>query len=102
MVHSHVRHLVSADVMTCLQHAVGAMGGGQQLSSPGSCLPAFRTNPYIECTGSGQCHSFNEQYSFWLVTTSPEFNHDVSGVTLKAGALETRISRCTVCELSGT
>ena len=101
MVYSHVRHLVSADVMTCWQHAVGAMGGGQQLSSPGSCLPAFRTNPYIECTGSGQCHFFNEQYSFWLVTTSPQFNHDVSGVTLKAGALETRISRCTVCELAG-
>uniref|UniRef100_A0A1I7Y895 Collagen IV NC1 domain-containing protein n=1 Tax=Steinernema glaseri TaxID=37863 RepID=A0A1I7Y895_9BILA len=79
--------------------AAGAEGGGQSLSSPGSCLEDFRATPFIECNGArGSCMYFANQFSFWLATvedhqqfTSPE------GDTLKSGNLRTRVSRCQVC-----
>ena len=47
----------------------GAEGGGQSLSSPGSCLEDFRTTPFIECNGArGTCHYFANKFSFWLTT----------------------------------
>ncbi len=47
--------------------AAGAEGGGQSLSSPGSCLSHFRATPFIECNGGkGSCHFFANKYSFWL------------------------------------
>ena len=51
-----------------MKHAVGAVAGGQQLSSPGSCLEHFRPNPYIECNSRGHCHFFYDKYSYWLIT----------------------------------
>ena len=55
------------------QHtAAGAEGGGQSLSSPGSCLEDFRATPFIECNGArGTCHYFANKFSFWLTTIDP-------------------------------
>ncbi len=77
------------------------MGGGQQLSSPGSCLESFRVNPYIECNSRGECHYFSNKYSYWLVTLAgvPTYNTKVNGSVLKAGQYLDRVSRCTVCIL---
>ena len=94
-------------VFVCYQHAVGAMGGGQSLASPGSCLETFSSRPYVECTvtNGGQCHFFNDKFSFWLVSIKgvvPEstFHADVGSQTLKAGQLLQSVSRCRVCVLS--
>ncbi|CAB1454557.1 unnamed protein product [Pleuronectes platessa] len=49
----------------------GVNGGGQSLTSSGSCLKDFRTHPFIECQGErGSCHYFANLYSFWLTTVS--------------------------------
>lgn len=83
-----------------LQHtAAGAEGGGQALSSPGSCLEDFRSTPFIECNGArGSCHYFANKFSFWLSTIDP---HSMflapQSETLKAGNLRSRVSRCQVC-----
>jgi len=79
--------------------AAGAEGGGQALSSPGSCLEDFRTSPFIECNGArGSCHYFANEFSFWLSTVEPhEMFATPMSETLKAGQLRTRVSRCQVC-----
>merc|ERR1711981_413947 len=76
----------------------GSQGGGQSLSSPGSCLETFRNSPFIECHGRGTCNYFASTYSFWLTTVSSDqqFAKPVSE-TLKSGNLRSRISRCQVC-----
>ncbi|KAI0222491.1 Collagen alpha-2(IV) chain [Lamellibrachia satsuma] len=79
--------------------AAGADGGGQSLSSPGSCLEDFRTTPFIECNGArGTCHYFANKFSFWLTTinSGDQFSTPRSQ-TLKAGNLRSRVSRCNVC-----
>lgn len=82
-----------------LMHAVGAMSGGQPLSSPGSCLELFYTNPFIECSGRGQCHFFSDKFSYWLMAQSELEQLEPQPETLKAGAHRNRISRCRVCVL---
>lgn len=92
-------------LLTCLtlplspQHtAAGNEGGGQSLSSPGSCLEDFRTTPFIECNGAkGTCHYFANKNSFWLTSVDQSFHTDPTAETLKAGQLLSRISRCQVC-----
>ena len=83
------------------QHTgAGAEGGGQALSSPGSCLVDFRATPFIECNGArGTCHYFANTLSFWLATVDSQrqFSTPVSQ-TLKAGQLRNRVSRCQVCK----
>ena len=81
------------------QHtAAGNEGGGQSLSSPGSCLEDFRTTPFIECNGAkGTCHYFANKHSFWLTSIDQSFHTEPSSETLKAGQLLSRISRCQVC-----
>ncbi len=81
------------------QHtAAGNEGGGQSLSSPGSCLEDFRTTPFIECNGAkGTCHYFANKHSFWLTSIDQSFHSDPKSETLKAGQLLSRISRCQVC-----
>jgi collagen type IV alpha len=76
----------------------GSQGGGQSLSSPGSCLETFRSSPFIECHGRGTCNYFASTYSFWLTTvnSNSQFATPVSE-TLKSGNLRSRISRCQVC-----
>lgn len=83
----------------CLQHtAAGNEGGGQSLSSPGSCLEDFRTTPFIECNGAkGTCHYFANKHSFWLTSVDNSFHTNPTAETLKAGQLLSRISRCQVC-----
>lgn len=79
--------------------AAGAEGGGQSLSSPGSCLEDFRATPFIECNGArGSCHYFANKFSFWLTTidNGEEFKMPETA-TLKAGQHRTRVSRCQVC-----
>ncbi len=72
----------------CFQHtAAGAEGGGQALSSSGSCLEDFRATPFIECNGAGgTCHYFANKFSFWLATLDSRdmFAKPVSQ-TLKVG-----------------
>jgi len=83
-----------------LQHtSAGAEGGGQALSSPGSCLEDFRTTPFIECNGArGTCHYFANKFSFWLSTIDPQQQFFTpQPETLKAGNLRSRVSRCQVC-----
>ncbi|MEQ2263600.1 Collagen alpha-2(IV) chain, partial [Xenotaenia resolanae] len=78
--------------------AAGNEGGGQSLSSPGSCLEDFRTTPFIECNGAkGTCHYFANKHSFWLTSIDKSFHSQPSSETLKAGQLLSRISRCQVC-----
>lgn len=80
--------------------AAGAEGGGQSLSSSGSCLEDFRASPFIECNGArGTCHYFANSFSFWLATINPStmFNQPISQ-TLKAGDQRSRVSRCQVCK----
>lgn len=81
------------------QHtAAGNEGGGQSLSSPGSCLEDFRTSPFIECNGAkGTCHYFANKHSFWLTSLDRSFHSQPASETLKAGQLRSRISRCQVC-----
>jgi integrin beta 8 len=83
--------------------AAGAEGGGQSLSSSGSCLEDFRATPFIECNGArGTCHYFANKFSFWLATINPDnqFARPVSQ-TLKAGNQRARVSRCQVCRRKG-
>uniref|UniRef100_A0A8C8DUG4 Collagen IV NC1 domain-containing protein n=1 Tax=Oryzias sinensis TaxID=183150 RepID=A0A8C8DUG4_9TELE len=78
--------------------AAGNEGGGQSLSSPGSCLEDFRTLPFIECNGAkGTCHYFANKHSFWLTSIDHSFHANPAPETLKAGQLRSRISRCQVC-----
>uniref|UniRef100_A0A3P9AR29 Collagen IV NC1 domain-containing protein n=1 Tax=Maylandia zebra TaxID=106582 RepID=A0A3P9AR29_9CICH len=47
----------------------GDEGGGQPLTSSGSCLKAYKAQPFVECQGPrGTCHFFANMYSFWLTT----------------------------------
>ncbi|KAI0224385.1 Collagen alpha-2(IV) chain [Lamellibrachia satsuma] len=84
-----------------VMHAVGAMGGGQSLASPGSCLEKFRLNPYIECNSRGECHFFSDKFSFWLVSITGPTNHhlNLQGQTFRAEQLLDKIGRCRVCML---
>lgn len=86
-------------LLSLFQHtAAGDEGGGQSLSSPGSCLEDFRATPFIECNGGrGTCHYFANKYSFWLTTIDKTFQSSPSADTLKAGLIRTHISRCQVC-----
>jgi len=78
--------------------ASGAEGGGQSLSSPGSCMEDFRATPFIECNGRGMCHFFANKFSFWLVTIGDNEQFALpTKQTLKAGSLRSRVSRCQVC-----
>ena len=82
------------------QHTgAGAQGGGQDFSSPGSCLEYFRTSPFIECNGArGSCHYFANEFSYWLTSMNgrDSFSAPVPE-TIKGPNHRERISRCQVC-----
>lgn len=45
---------------------------GQDLGSPGSCLPKFSPMPFMFCNMKEVCHfSSRNDYSFWLSTGRP-------------------------------
>ncbi|XP_069755220.1 collagen alpha-4(IV) chain-like [Narcine bancroftii] len=79
----------------------GAEGGGQSLTSPGSCLEEFRLAPFIECQGArGTCHYFTDKYSSWLTTVDPnqQFGLRAPSETWKTEQLQRqRVGRCQVC-----
>ncbi|XP_056149885.1 collagen alpha-2(IV) chain-like [Lampris incognitus] len=78
----------------------GDEGGGQSLTSSGSCLRDFRTHPFIECQGArGTCQYFANLYSFWLTTVNqPEQFLTPQPGTIKAAEQQRqRASRCHVC-----
>lgn len=81
----------------------GADGTGQMLHSPGSCLQEFRASPFIECHGQGTCNYYATTLSYWLATIerSEQFFRPTP-VTLKAGDLLNKISRCQVCMRSNS
>jgi len=105
-------HSQSMDVPKCPSHwtelwigysfvmhtDAGAQGGGQSLVSPGSCLPDFRSRPFIECHGQGRCNYYSSSLSYWMVVIDEDqqFTKPIPQ-TLKAGDQRRKISRCVVC-----
>jgi len=80
----------------------GGTGTGESLTSSGSCLESFRTNPFIECNGArGTCNFFADQFSFWLTTINRQSMFQTMNMrTLhgdKGDILTSRVSRCRVC-----
>ncbi|KAG5847715.1 hypothetical protein ANANG_G00129140 [Anguilla anguilla] len=93
---------VTEGVRSALQHTgSGDEGGGQSLTSAGSCLKDFRSQPFIECQGPrGTCHYFSSAYSFWLtrVGVAEQFSPAPAAGTLKeAWQQRQTTSRCNVC-----
>lgn len=83
------------------QHTgAGDEGGGQSLTSSGSCLTDFRAQPFVECQGPrGTCHYFANIYSFWLtrVDTSTPSSNKPSTTLTEARQQRENIGRCNVC-----
>ncbi|XP_030007299.1 collagen alpha-2(IV) chain-like [Sphaeramia orbicularis] len=81
----------------------GDEGGGQSLTSSGSCLTDFRAQPFVECQGPrGTCHYFANIYSFWLTRVdglaSTSHGSSTSSNTLTEGRLQRlNVGRCNVC-----
>ncbi|XP_072220698.1 collagen alpha-2(IV) chain-like [Leuresthes tenuis] len=78
----------------------GDEGGGQSLTSSGSCLKDFQTHPFIECQGArGSCRYFANLAGFWLTTVSQTEQF----ITSKPCTIKTtekqrhKISQCNVC-----
>lgn len=83
-----------------LHTGAGDEGGGQSLTSTGSCLKDFRTHPFIECQGArGSCHYFANLYSFWLTTVrqTEEFITPSPGTIKAADQQRRKASQCHVC-----
>ncbi|XP_028283282.1 collagen alpha-4(IV) chain-like [Parambassis ranga] len=83
-----------------LHTGAGGEGGGQSLTSSGSCLKDFRTHPFIECQGArGSCQYFANLYSFWLTTVSPteQFIAAKPGTIKAADQQRHKASQCNVC-----
>lgn len=93
--------MICADVTCVPQHTgSGDEGGGQSLTSSGSCLQDFLTHPFVECQGPlGTCHYFSNLYNFWLIRVDEQgFRITPEMMTLKGAAEQRdRISRCNVC-----
>lgn len=78
----------------------GDEGGGQSLTSSGSCLAAFRAQPFVECQGPrGTCHYFANIYSFWLTRVEASTSSSNSSSTTLTQSWQQRenIGRCSVC-----
>ncbi|KAJ3594395.1 hypothetical protein NHX12_003702 [Muraenolepis orangiensis] len=82
-----------------LHTGVAQDGGGQSLTSSGSCLKDFRTQPFVECSGAGgTCFYFSDVHSFWLTTVSPaQAFARPEALTHKAAEQRANTSRCHVC-----
>ncbi|XP_042150859.1 collagen alpha-2(IV) chain-like [Oncorhynchus tshawytscha] len=79
----------------------GDEGGGQSLTSSGSCLRDFRAQPFVECQGPrGTCHYFANIYSFWLTRVGADgpLSSSTSQGTLKEEWQQRlNVGRCNVC-----
>ncbi|CAL8312852.1 unnamed protein product [Gadus morhua 'NCC'] len=75
-------------------------GGGQSLTSSGSCLKDFRAHPFVECQGArGTCFYFANRLSFWLTTVGPteQFLSPQIGTIKTPDRQRQNTSRCHVC-----
>jgi len=79
----------------------GSSGGGQTLSSAGSCLEEFYIPTFIECLGRGTCSFYINNIDYWLAqnpeTTQPGMwgmGNVYSGLD---DILDQGVARCTVC-----
>ncbi|KAL7060404.1 hypothetical protein AAHC03_09729 [Spirometra sp. Aus1] len=84
-------------------HTSGGFGGGQGLSSPGSCMEQFHYSPVLECNNNaGTCHYWNDAKVYYLRAIPPgndtQFVKPV-GQMLKAaeGPVVDSLSKCRVC-----
>ncbi|TNN34930.1 Collagen alpha-2(IV) chain [Liparis tanakae] len=88
-------------ISRCVHTGAGDEGGGQSLTSPGSCLEDFRAQPFVECQGPrGTCHYFNNIYSFWLTrveAAAPELHHGAAATLTEGRQQRESIGRCSVC-----
>lgn len=78
----------------------GDEGGGQSLTSSGSCLENFRAQPFVECQGPrGTCHYFANIYSFWLtrVEMTSSTSNGSSTTLTEERQQRNNIARCKVC-----
>jgi len=79
----------------------GTSGGGQDLSSAGSCLENFYLPTFIECLGRGTCAYYINNLDYWLAqnpeTTQPGMwgmGNVYSGLD---DIINQGVARCTVC-----
>jgi collagen type IV alpha len=88
-----------------IMHTFGGRGGGQQLSSPGSCLEYFRYAPLIECNnGMSLCHYWSDAKAYYLRNIDPDqqfrkppskfLNENTENSSEK---VRREVSRCRVC-----
>lgn len=86
------------------------LGGGQSLDSAGSCLPQYRTRPFVECAAaSAQCYYHENKLAFWLAALSPaaatasptDAAWQINGTAPAGGGDPERVGRCRVCLFVG-
>eukprot|EP00058_Branchiostoma_floridae_P017740 XP_002603229.1 hypothetical protein BRAFLDRAFT_93357 [Branchiostoma floridae] len=84
-----------------LMHTAAGEGGGQELTSPGSCLQYFRPVPFIECQGSlGTCDIIGNSLSFWLTDVPEDEVQQFQRPQAQSGTIFTMrnlLSKCRVC-----
>ncbi|XP_066270585.1 collagen alpha-2(IV) chain-like isoform X2 [Branchiostoma lanceolatum] len=84
-----------------LMHTAAGEGGGQELTSPGSCLQYFRPVPFIECQGSlGTCDIIGNSLSFWLTDVPEDPVAQFQRPQAQSGTIFTMrnlLSKCRVC-----
>ena len=78
----------------------GASGGGQTLSSPGSCLERFYLPTFIECLGRGTCSYYINNIDFWLAQKQQPVPGMWGMGAIYDGIdsiLENGVAKCVVC-----
>ena len=81
----------------------GESGGGQALSSPGSCIEALHLPTFMECLGGGYCSFYINNIDYWLAqrsegTASPGLYWSLGYVYNGLDEIiERGVARCTVC-----
>ncbi|XP_019622228.1 PREDICTED: collagen alpha-2(IV) chain-like [Branchiostoma belcheri] len=86
-----------------LMHTAAGEGGGQPLTSVGSCLDFFRAAPFIECVND-ICDVSSNQLSFWLIGIPGGEDDQFSEPRRTVGSVDVlrqRISRCRSCVYGG-
>jgi len=76
-------------------------GGGQDLSSAGSCLENFFLPTFIECLGRGTCSYYINNLDYWLAQNQETNQPGMWGMgnvySGLADILDQGVSRCVVC-----
>lgn len=67
--------------------------GGQDLSSPGSCLKEFTPNTYVRCWNPDKCNYWTDgDYNMWLTIETAD-----TGEIHSIASIKPKIARCKVC-----